>query len=183
MSFIQKKYKCIEEMYLDNEKLVYAFFYDYCKDSEQIREWSQKLWTKVWENFEKFRTKNKVEVQRYLRIMVRNMISDHFRDERSEQEAWKKWRYNEPQESSSIEYESELFRNPELMDYLMVAIKILSESERDLIYLSYHQQLRSAEIGQLIGISDGLVRVRLQRIRDKLKVEIERLSKEENTYA
>jgi len=182
MNLIKKKYKNLEEMYRDNEKLVYTFFHDYTEDNDLILEWSQSLWVKVWKNFDKFRDKEKKEVHRYLRIMARNLVSDHFRDEKREQEVWDKWSYGERLETSSPEHESELFSNPKLIDYLMTALTILSDEEKGLIYLNYDQRLRSAEIGQLLGISDGLVRVRLQRIREKLKVEVERLQKEEHTY-
>ena len=182
MELNKKKYRNLEEMYRDNEKLVYTFFHDYTEDNDLILEWSQNLWVKVWKNFDKFRDKEKKEVHRYLRVMARNLVSDHFRDDKREQEAWDKWSYGERLETSSPEHESELFLNPGLLDFLIKAMGVLTETERDLVYLSYDQQLRSADIGQLLEISDGLVRVRLQRIREKLKVEVERLQKEEATY-
>lgn len=182
MNLIKRKYKNLEEMYLDNEKLVYTFFHDYTEDNDLILEWSQSLWVKVWKNFDKFHDKEKKEVHRYLRIMARNLVSDHFRDEKREQEAWDKWSYGERLETSSPEQESELFLNPGLLDYLIKAMDVLTEPERDLVYLSYDQKMRSADIGQLLGISDSLVRVRLQRIREKLKLEVERLQKEGITY-
>lgn len=182
MKLIKRTYKNLEEMYLDNEKLVYIFLRDYTEDGDLIVEWSQKLWVKVWKNFDKFRAKEKKEVHRYLRVMVRNLVLDHFRDEKREREAWEKWSFGECLKTSSPEQESELFLNPGLLDYLIKAMDVLTEPERDLVYLSYDQKMRSADIGQLLGISDSLVRVRLQRIREKLKLEVERLQKEGITY-
>ena len=179
---MKKTYTHLEEMYLDNEKLVYTFFRDYSKDEELILEWSQKLWHKVWSNFDKFRGKEKKEVQRYLRVMVRNLVSDHFNKERRENEVLEQWHYEEREKSTTVEEESELFSNPTLLEYLIIALEILTDEERDLVYLRYDQNLRSAAIGQLLGTSDGLVRVRLQRIREKLKKEVERLRKEDCTY-
>ncbi|MBQ8589842.1 MAG: sigma-70 family RNA polymerase sigma factor [Firmicutes bacterium] len=182
MKLMKKTYKNLEELYLDNEKLVYTFFFDYFKDKELILEWSQNLWVKVWKNFDKFCDKEKKEVHRYLRVMARNLVSDYFREENREQEAWEKWNQGECLETPTLENESELFSSPQLLDFLIKALEVLTETERDLVYLSYDQKLRSANIGQLLGISDGLVRVRLQRIREKLKMEVERLQKEGDTY-
>ncbi|MCO5176680.1 MAG: RNA polymerase sigma factor [Thermomicrobiales bacterium] len=48
------------------------------------------------------------------------------------------------------------------------ALNNLPESDRDLVLLRYWAELTSAEIGRVIGISPGNVRVRLTRILSKL---------------
>jgi len=59
MLFGRKGYQTLEELYLENEKLVYTFFHDYTEDPELIKDWSQELWFKVWNHFKIFRGKNK----------------------------------------------------------------------------------------------------------------------------
>lgn len=57
-------------------------------------------------------------------------------------------------------------------DRLVVAFSRLDESDRELLRLSSWEQLRPAEIAVVLGVSDGAVRTRLHRARQRLRTEL-----------
>ena len=54
----------------------------------------------------------------------------------------------------------------------------MSEEEKLLINMRFVRRLTSKEAAELLGISDGAVRMRQERILRKLRAEIERLENE-----
>ncbi|MBR4860951.1 MAG: sigma-70 family RNA polymerase sigma factor [Firmicutes bacterium] len=172
MLFGRKGYENLEELYKENEKLVYTFFHDYTEDEEMVKEWSQQLWIRVWENFDKFRDKGKKEAQSYLRVMARNLVADYFRDIKRGNDRWGNVEWiSSDMAMVEIEAISESQINDIQMESLQEAILALTEADQNLLYLKYDRNLTSRAIGELIGTSDGVVRVNLQRVRDKLRDE------------
>lgn len=170
--FGRKGYENLEALYKENEKLVYTFFGDYIEDEELVKEWSQQLWIRVWENLDKFRDKGKKEAQAYLRVMARNLVSDYFRDIKREKDRWGNVEWiSSDMAMEEIEAISECQVNDIQLESLEEAKKQLSEGEWYLLFLKYDQDLTSRAIGELTGTSDGVARVNLQRVRDKLRDE------------
>lgn len=176
MLFGRKGYRNLEELYKENEDLVYTFFYDYTADGELVQEWAQQLWIRAWENFEKLCCKEKKDAQAYLRAVARNLVMDHFRAIK-----WEKVRWGNVEWISSdmameeIEEISEQQIDDIQLESLREAMAVLSEEEKHLLYLKYDQDLTSRAIGELLGTSDGVARVNLQRVRDKLRDEAYRI--------
>lgn len=80
-----------------------------------------------------------------------------------------------------VEAISERELNDLQMECLREAAEILTEDERYLLHLKYGKMLRSRAIGELLGISEAVARVNLQRVRDKLRDEAYRvLRRKEN---
>lgn len=176
MLFGRKGYQTLEELYLENEKLVYTFFHDYTEDPELIKDWSQELWFKVWNHFEIFRGKNKKDAQAYLRVMARNLVADYFREQKRERERWGNVEWiSSDLVMEEIEERSEQQIDDLQLESLREAMVILSEEEQNLLYLKYDRELTSRAIGELIGTSDAVARVNLQRIREKLRDEAYRI--------
>ena len=172
MLFGRKGYENLEELYKENEKLVYTFFHDYTEDEELVKEWSQQLWIRVWENFDKFRDKGKKEAQAYLRVMARNLVADYFRGIKRENDRWGNVEWiSSDMAMEEIEVISERQIDDIQLESLHEAIPSLTESEQNLLYLKYDRELSSRAIGELIGTSAGVTRVNLQRVRDKLREE------------
>lgn len=176
MLFGRKGYENLEELYTENEKLVYAFFYDYTDDKELVKEWSQQLWIRAWENMDKFRSKGKKEAQAYLRVMARNLVADYFREVKREKERWDNVEWiSSDMTIEEIELISEEKISDIQADSLREAMDILSEEERYMLYLKYDRELTSRAIGELVGTSDAVARVNLQRIRTKLQENAEKI--------
>lgn len=53
--------------------------------------------------------------------------------------------------------------------FLRETLESLQPEERNLIYLFYYQNMKSADIAKLSGVSDDAVRSKLKRIREKIK--------------
>ena len=176
MIFGRKRYNNFEDLYYDNEKLVYVFITDHINDFHQITELAQQIWYKVFLNWDKFEGKEKKEAQNYLRAMTKNLVADYFKDKKKEDELTEAFIYLYGKEDvSCLEKETELFLEAAPEEYLEEALLILDENERNMLDLKYKKKMQSDQIGDLYGITAALARVRLQRIRVKLRVEIERL--------
>ena len=170
MSINKKGYRDCEDLYIHNEKLVYKFIRKYTEDEDLIKELSQIVWYKVCENFDNIPIENKLAAQKYIWLIARSTVYDYFYVEKREQEIIKEVAYLYGNENNNfVDSDVNCFLNRELEEYLDEAIHLLKDSERDLIKLKYMDKLSSEEIGSLLGISDALVRVRLQRIRLKLE--------------
>jgi RNA polymerase sigma-70 factor (ECF subfamily) len=52
------------------------------------------------------------------------------------------------------------------------ALATLSETERELVLLRYSAELNSTQIGEVLGITPGAVRMRLSRALDRLAIEL-----------
>ena len=63
-------------------------------------------------------------------------------------------------------------------EYLRGAIAILSDEEIQLLYLKYEKMLNSEEIGAMLGVGSGAVRMRHKRIVEKLRKKINELRAE-----
>ena len=72
----EKYYNSLEEMYLDNYKLVNAFIRDYFSDEEMVKDMASMVWLKVTEHFDRFAEMDSRWIKNYLRVVVRNMVTD-----------------------------------------------------------------------------------------------------------
>ena len=176
MFFGRKGYRNLEELYEENEALVYTFMRDYTKDENLVQELSQRLWIKVWENFDKFRDKEKKDAQAYMRAMAHNVAADYFKEVKNEKECWGNMEWiSSDQAMEEIEAISERELNDLQQECLCEAAEILTEEERYLLHLKYEKRLSSRAIGELTGRSAAVARVNLQRTRDKLRDEAYRI--------
>lgn len=62
----------------------------------------------------------------------------------------------------------------EPLDEVYEAVRSLQPEYRDVIYLFYYEELSIKQIGQILNLSEGNVKVRLNRARKKLKVMLEK---------
>lgn len=162
-------YSSFEEMYLDNYKLVYLFARDYVSDGFLVQDISSTVWAKVAEHLEKCMAMDKLWLRNYLKIMVRNTVVDHYREEKAIQDLQKNFQDVSASGCASGAEEREEG------EYLREAVTVLSDEERQLLYFKYEMNMRSEEIGEAMGISAGAVRMRHKRTVEKLRKEINRL--------
>ena len=165
-------YSSFEEMYLDNYKLVILFIRDYITDLYLVQDISSIVWTKVAEHIERCISMDILWLRNYLRVMVRNTVADQYREEKAIKELQEKIQdilkytaVNPTEENDDKEY-------------LRGAIAILSDEEIQLLYLKYEKMLNSEEIGAMLGVGSGAVRMRHKRIVEKLRKKINELRAE-----
>lgn len=167
MSFIKKRYKNFEDLYHDNEKIVYIFISDHVSDFHQITDLAQQIWYEVFLNWDKFEGKEKKDVQNYLRAMAKNLVSDYFAEKKKEDELTEAFLYLYGKEDiTCLEKETTLFIEVAPQEFLEEALLTLDDGERNMLHLKYKEKLQSDQIGEIYDITAAAARVRLQRIRE-----------------
>jgi len=178
MLFRDKGYSSIEELYADNEKLIYTFIRDHTEDETAVGELVQIIWYKILTNYDKLPTFSTKKTKDYIRAIAHNAVVDYFEEEKKRLDLFDEMVYFFKEESDeTIEAELEDFCNRELEDYLHEAIDILDEREKYLIKLRFYDKMTSPAMGELLGMSDGVVRMTILRILKKLRKEIETMQR------
>lgn len=172
-------YSTLEELYLCNKNLVFAYLWDYLYDIDIVGDMASEIWVKVAEREESFLLMDKKWVKNYLRIMSKNIACDYYRNLEKEQTAFEQaskllelydpWKAEE----ESLFYKEKLF-------FLEESIKALSKEEAELIMMRFKYNMSSRQIGELLGIKEGTVRVRQMRTIAKMKKRITALMREED---
>ena len=172
-----KRYKSIEELYLDNRKLVFAYIADYSKEKHIMEDIASTVWVKVWESPKKFLDMDKMGVKQYLRAMVKTAVSDYFRDLERESKIVERMGITLQDDEPWNQEMKKLFVE-DMKYYLHEGLKILNEEERQLIVLRFKENRTAREVGSLFNISENNVRVRQMRIIAKMKTHIRMLMNE-----
>ena len=176
MSRKTKYYETIEELYRDNFKFVHILAGDYTADIHMKNDISSLIWEKVAGQPEKYLSMDQYRFRNYLRIMVKNAYTDYFRNPKATCE--------ELTEDNIYLYDgdfSEVGFHKEELKYLGAAVKILNLEEKQLLVMRFAENMSAKETGKVLGISEGAVRARQRRILVKLKKEILRFMKEDES--
>lgn len=176
MSRKTKYYGTIEELYRDNFKFVHILAGDYTDDIHIKNNISSMIWERVAGHPEKYLSMDQYRLRNYLRIMVKNAYVDYFRDSKPVHE--------ELTDSNIYSYDKDFFEldfYKEELKYLGAAVKTLNLEEKQLLVMRFAENMSAKETGNVLGISEGAVRVRQMRILVKLKKEILRFMKEDES--
>ena len=172
-----RTYKTLEELYIDNRKLVFAYISDYSKEKTFIEEIASDVWSKVLEQDDTFLNMEKKGVKAYLRVMVKTTVSDHFRKMAKDTKLVKRIEEN-IQEFDCVEQEIKQAFFEEMQYYLRETIAMLPEEDRLLIVMRFKNNKPAKEVGELLNLTEGNVRVRQLRILAKMKKHIKELMME-----
>ena len=166
------KYKSFEEMYEDNKKLVFTFILDYVKDHDIIEDIAATVWLKIVKKGASFLEIDKKAIKYYLRAVVKTTVSDHFRKKKKEEELEMTMQENIQIDSHSSD---ESLFDDDIREKLAMAIEYLTEDEKLLINLRFHEKMSAKEVGKVLNIEEGNVRVRQLRILKKLKKRMQKI--------
>ncbi len=144
----------------------YGFFFARTSRRETAEDLSQEVFLKLVEHVDSFDATRGRFVVWFWR-MARNLLVDHYRSKK------------ETPFSSFEETEVEMMAVAELPDidakirYRKVQhfLKTLANEERELFELRYVVEMPYEEIGELLGRSEGSLRVAAMRIKEKIKKE------------
>ncbi|WP_423148307.1 RNA polymerase sigma factor [Rubrolithibacter danxiaensis] len=147
-----------KEIFQKNSKKIYHLCYGYTGDSDSANDLMQETFMKVWQNLDKFRNKALISTWIY-RIAVNTCLS-YLRVEKrqAKDELTPNIIENKEEELSSKNEEAAL---------LYRCISKLEENERFIITMVL-DELPYAEIAEVSGISEGNLRVKIHRIKQKL---------------
>lgn len=152
------KDQLFQEIFKANSRKIYHLCYGYTGDSELANDLMQETFLKVWQNLEKFRNQAMISTWIY-RIAVNTCLS-HLRVEKRQ--------VKEELTEQIIETKAEDFSEKnEQVALLYRCIAKLEENERIIITMVL-DELPYAEIAEISGISEGNLRVKIHRIKQKL---------------
>jgi len=153
-----QKEALFKEIFEKNNKRVYHLCYGYTGDSDAADDLMQETFIKVWQNLDKFRNQSQISTWIY-RIAVNTCLS-HLRIE--------KRKATDEINDKIIETKAEETSNKqEQVDQLYKCIAQLEENERIIITMVL-DEIPYQEIAEISGISEGNLRVKIHRIKNKL---------------
>jgi RNA polymerase sigma-70 factor (ECF subfamily) len=147
-----------KEIFQANSKKIYHLCYGYTGDDEAANDLMQETFMKVWQNLDKFRNQALISTWIY-RIAVNTCLS-YLRVEKRQAK--------EELTETIIETKGEeISEKNEQVSTLYKCIAQLEENERIIITMVL-DELPYVEIAEISGISEGNLRVKIHRIKQKL---------------
>lgn len=164
------KFSRFEEVYIENRNLVYTFVLEYVKDPDEVEDIVSAVWLKIFQKEKKLLRGNRKAIQGYLRAVAKTTAIDYIRmkqhDRKICEELYRESTLFPAEEKNESE---EKINSEEVRERLRYAVGMLDKEEKLLIYLRFSRMLRTKQIGNILGITDGNVRVRLSRTLKKLR--------------
>lgn len=144
-----------------HQGLIHKICFMYEQDSDDRNDLFQEIVFQLWKSFSTFRGEAKITTWMY-RIALNTAISGYRKQKRHVQtEDLHEIHFNITENYSGDGFEEDFQK-------LQSAIKLLSEIERAMIMMAL-EEVPYDEIAETIGITQNNVRVRMNRIREKLR--------------
>jgi len=144
-----------EEIYRTFSPKVYRLCMGYVNNSDWAKDLVQETFIAVWQNLSKFRNESSINTWIF-RIATNNCLRQLEREKRFER----------TELPAQLEEKIEIKKDDKI-DFLYQCISELEETERIIISLVL-EDLPQAEIASIVGMTDGNVRVKIHRIKEKL---------------
>lgn len=147
-----------KDIFQSNSKKIFHLCYGYTGDADTANDLMQETFMKVWQNLDKFRNQALISTWIY-RIAVNTCLS-YLRVE-------KRLAKDELTDTIIENRTEEASEKPDQVAMLYQCISKLEENERMIITMVL-DEVPYPEIAQIAGISDGNLRVKIHRIKQKL---------------
>lgn len=172
----QQCYQSLEELYMENYKLVYLFLEDYITDVQIVRELAGTVWLKIVEHQEQCLKMEKKWLKNYLRVVCRNTAFDYLKKDKRDRQIVEDMKNLEktrmPEQAAYGIMEEDVWR------YLDEIKKTLTTADQQILYLKYNQKLSWKDIAALLDVPEGTLRSKHFRLIRKLRIEISKRMKE-----
>lgn len=144
-----------ETIYHTYWQKVFRLSMGYLNDTDRAKDMAQETFIKVWQNLPKFENKSSVGTWIF-RIASNTCLRQIENDNKM------------PKSNLTFDIQEELIPNYEKeVAYLYQCISELPEIERIIISLEL-EDVKQSDIANIVGVSEGNVRVRVHRIKEKL---------------
>lgn len=147
-----------KDIFQTNSKKIFHLCYGYTGDADSANDLMQETFMKVWQNLEKFRNQALISTWIY-RIAVNTCLS-YLRIE-------KRFAKDELTDNIIETKTEEVSEKNDQVATLYKCISKLEENERMIITMVL-DEVPYPEIAQISGISDGNLRVKIHRIKQRL---------------
>jgi len=105
--------------------------------------------------------------------IARNVKNDHFRKNKITHEKVEKWEDKIKDEGNLMQE----WQNDDEQRMLAIAMDKLPEDKREILLLSKYQEKKYKEIGEILGCSEGAVKVKVFRALQELKIMYQQVEK------
>ena len=146
-------------------RALYGFLYHMTAKQEQSEDMVQDVFYRMLKSRHTFTGEG--EFKTWMYHLARNIIKDHYRKSSRNANHYDADAFAEKLSGGSQADEA-LQKKMELKQ-LQQSIDNLDEQSREVLVLSRYQELKYAEIAQILGISEGAVKVRIHRAINQLK--------------
>lgn len=147
------------ELYEESFSLVYNYLYARTFDAYLAEDVAAEAFTLAWRSFYKY-DPSRAKFSTWVITIARNALSSHFRLVRDATSV-----DDIPEGVFATNDDDEMARK----DQVRTLLGVLSEEERELVYLRYWQEMSPAEIGELVEMNPSTVRTRLHRAMERMR--------------
>lgn len=152
---------------------LYGFFYGLTKNGEVSEDLVQNVFFRILKYRYLFRGEG--DFKTWMFHIARNVNNDHFRKNKlNAKDSLEDWQ----ERLGSNENRSTEIQNDEELQILSMAMDRLPVDKREIILLSKFQDKKYKEIGEIIGCSEGAVKVKVFRALQELKEVYRKLEKQ-----
>jgi RNA polymerase sigma factor (sigma-70 family) len=151
---------------------LYGFFYGMNRDADLSEDLVQNVFVRILKYRYLFRGEG--DFRTWMFHIARNVNHDNFRKNKMQmKDSLEHWQERlSTTENRSTEYEKD-----EEMQLLSMAMDRLSDDKKEILLLSKYQDKKYKEIGEIIGCSEGAVKVKVFRALQELKEVYRQLEK------
>jgi RNA polymerase sigma factor (sigma-70 family) len=154
------------------KKPLFGFFYGMNKDAELSEDLVQNVFYRILKYRYLFRGEG--DFKTWMFHIARNVNHDHFRkDKLRHKDPIENWQDRLGTDDNRL---SEYKKDDEL-HVLSIAMEKLPEDKREILLLSKYQDKKYKEIGEILGCSEGAVKVKVFRALQELKAVYTQLEK------
>lgn len=154
------------------KKPLFGFFYGMNKDRDVSEDLVQNVFFRILKYRYLFRGDG--DFKTWMFHIARNVNHDHFRKSKGKQkDSLEHWENH----LSLYENRQTEFQADEELQLLSLAMDKLSDEKREIILLSKYHEKRYREIGEILGCSEGAVKVKVFRALQELKELYKKLEK------
>ncbi|MFH1744596.1 MAG: RNA polymerase sigma factor [bacterium] len=153
------------DLYLDS---IYRFVYFKVSNKEEAEDLTSSVFLKTWDYIQNNNISDYKTLKALLYKVARNLIIDYYRKKNSQSNVG----YNAEITEDILDQDQDLYNKVETeFDYKIIERKIfeLKDEYREVIILKYINELSISEIAEVIGKSNGNVRVLIYRATNALK--------------
>ena len=155
------------------KKPLFGFFYGLNRDGELSEDLVQNVFFRILKYRYLFRGEG--DFRTWMFHIARNVNNDHFRKNKlNAKESIETWQ----DRLGSDENRSTEIQQDEEMQILSMAMDRLPEDKREILLLSKFQDKKYKEIGEIMGCTEGAVKVKVFRALQELKEVYKKLEKQ-----
>ncbi len=165
-------------LYERYKKPLFAYFYRLCSDKDKSEDMVQTVFYKILKNRKQYKAKGKFTS--WMFSIAHNIMYDNFRKKENKNILSDMNEYDRIDDTGNVMHEIE---KKEQLQILKTALSKLDISKREPLIMCKYQNLKYKEIGEILNLSEGAVKVRVFRALDELKeiyLEIEKTQSIQN---